>query len=248
MSITSPRDWNLAATWLDELNFKSHTKRVDKTLPRVWVRYDAARAVQMSSWVPQWADSLIAGIGFTQSDAVVIGGVGFGWIVEELRNRGYNVVGLETSTWIWSLANQTETTALRGYITAAGLDPDTGDGAALMSVLDDGGVRMRTDKVLDETPGPTPSNNRIKAALNISSQTDVDHLITFDIMSVVDETTVGNAYRNALTSLGGTVTHWISSSETTRSRMEWGNWKTIDEWKAVFPSDQVQMAGRKVLA
>lgn len=253
MPVSSPRDWNLETTWLDELNGKYGTQIVaPHPLPRIFVRHDAARAVHLASWVPYTVDCWVQALGLTTAHNVVVAGCGFGWQVEELNLRGIKAVGLEISTWIWGLHNQTETTAIRGYITAAGLNPDSGDGAAILAALDDGGIRTRAVApgdppnlgILNETASNNLSRNRIKTALTGSINGTVHFVITDDVLSVLDDVT-GNAYRNNLSSLGGQVVHYVSVNEPT---INWINSRTIAEWKAALPSDLFIKAGTRVLA
>ncbi len=91
------------------------------------------------------AITLTAALGLTSTDRVAIVGAGFGWLQEALEELlpGIECVSVETSSWIHSVKDQTESAELDILIQRAGILPiETGYDVA-MSFLNDGGLKAR---------------------------------------------------------------------------------------------------------
>ena len=93
------------------------------------------------------AGVLVAALGLTAADRLAIVGAGFGWLQEALEERlpGIVCVSVETSPWIQSVKDQTETAELGALIQAAGILTVEVGYAAATARLTDGGNTARRD-------------------------------------------------------------------------------------------------------
>jgi hypothetical protein len=101
------------------------------------------------------------------SEFVCIVGAGFGWGVESFANRtGCVTCGIDISDYISAEQDNTEEAELRQCIIDGGLDPDTGDGAFLLSQIYDAAPRKDPSIiVLQEDMQTNTSRQNIRAAL-----------------------------------------------------------------------------------
>lgn len=132
---------------------------------------------------------------------VCVVGAGFGWGVEGIiQETGANVVGIDISDYVIGEQANTETAELRQLIIDAGLDPDSGRGAEILSFIDDGAPRANV-VVLQEDANTNQSRNAIRQALG-GNWPDV--CIVEDL---IDEATTDQeitAVNNALNLFAGT--------------------------------------------
>ena len=134
------------------------------TRPQMVVHYHRFFIQELLSLV--WA-RLAPVLAFNGTEKVCIVGAGFGWGVEAfIAETGCVTVGIDISDYIHAEKDNTEETELRQEVINAGLDPDTGTGAFLLSQVYDG--QPRTDPsivVLQEDMQTNTSRNAIRSAL-----------------------------------------------------------------------------------
>lgn len=89
----------------------------------------------------RWA-KFVPILGLGPSDLICVAGCGFGWGVEALvAETGATAVGVDISDYVAAEITNTEEAELRANIAATGLDPDSGRGAELLAILNDGQPR-----------------------------------------------------------------------------------------------------------
>lgn len=109
--------------------------------PEVRLHYN--RAVLLP-WCRRRAARLVTTLGLRPGDKVVIVGAAFGWTVEELRARGIDAIGTDTSAWVHSVKDTSERPEIEDAVRAVGVDPASPDGAALVDrIVGDDGPRCR---------------------------------------------------------------------------------------------------------
>lgn len=150
------------------------TQPFHTTADKRWeVRVHYVRALEIQC-ARHRAGVLIARLGLTAADRLAIVGAGFGWLQEALEERlsGIECVSVETSPWIQSVKDQTETAELDALIQAAGILPvEAGYGQA-MARLNDGGLKARRDLV-DEDVTSGQGRSKIKAKVKAKGNPNV---------------------------------------------------------------------------
>ena len=98
-------------------------------------------------------------------DHVCVVGAGFGWGVEAVEaETGAVVVGIDISDYIAAEQGSTEEAELRAEVVAGGLDPDSGQGLAVMNFIYDAQPRGSVI-VLQNDAASGPQRNAIRTAL-----------------------------------------------------------------------------------
>ena len=144
------------------------------TADKRWeVRVHYVRALELNA-ARHRAGVLIARLGLTATDRVAIVGAGFGWLQEVLEEAlpGIECVSVETSPWIQSVKDQTETAELDVLIQAAGILPVEVGYDAAMTRLNDGGLKARRELV-DEDVTSGQGRSKIKAEVKAKGNPDV---------------------------------------------------------------------------
>lgn len=151
---------------------------VDASDPTVWanayqigypknrhVRLNYDRAVMLPI-ARAHAKGLVAALGLTDGQSITISGGGFGWTAEELAKLLPNsrIVTTDTSSWVHAQKDSPATVNYRAAISKAGLDPDSGEGTALLADMDDGGAQARVT-IIDESLANNGSRNRVRQAV-----------------------------------------------------------------------------------
>lgn len=148
------------AVWIQGQGSQPFHTTADKR-KEVRVHYVRALEVQCAR---HRASVLIPALGLTAADRVAIIGAGFGWLQEALEEAlpGIECVSIETSPWIQSVKDQTETAELDVLIQAAGILPVEVGYDAAMARLTDGGLKARRELV-DEDVTNAQGRTKIKA-------------------------------------------------------------------------------------
>lgn len=178
----------------------------------VYLRYNAYRMRML--WQGRY-QKIAPQIPVTSADYVCVFGCGFGWGVEQLiAQTGCTAVGVDISDYIAAEIGNTEEVDLRQAIIDAGLDPNTGRGAFILSEVFDNNPRSVITFL--QTDGATVNERQqIRAALG-------GNWPTICVMEdMVDDswtdTDIINA-RNAAGGFGGSQTVvWIYSGTDARS-------------------------------
>ncbi len=127
-------------------------RETDPGFMQVMSRFDERKEVRlgygramMLGFCENRAKILINGLGLTSGNRVLIVGSGFGWLAECLEDQvpGLSTVSLDTSTWVQSTKDQSETEQIEAAIQAAGILPIMSRYGDIVSSLADGGPRAR---------------------------------------------------------------------------------------------------------
>ena len=112
-------------------------------------------------------------------------GAGFGWDAEVVASLGYNVVSVETSTYVEQVKDTSYETDYRAHLTANGLDPDSGPGA---TILAEWMLEPRTKgTILHVDLGKNAGRKAIKDALGIAANANLDWAISCNVLPVLDD-------------------------------------------------------------
>ena len=128
----------------------------------VWINY------HKYSMAPILADrwALCAPVlNIAPTERVLIVGAGFGWGVEAfIAETGCATVGVDISDYVHAEKDNTEEAEIRSAIVAGGLDPDSGQGAAILAGVCDFQPRSNVI-ILNEDMQTNQSRGSIRAAL-----------------------------------------------------------------------------------
>jgi hypothetical protein len=186
----------------------------------------------------RYATQVIPLLGLTATDTVLLVGAAYGWEVEAFKAAlpGITCVGTETSSYIHSVAAETETLELRTIISLAGLDPDTGEGAAILAEIDDGGIRMR-ETVLNEGLQNNGSRNRVK---NSWGGGNADWAISMQVLPwITDQEALDlSANMHLVANNVAHLTRPFLPNRGPEPEPLW-NWKTGPDWKLFLPNDTI---------
>lgn len=217
-------DYSLWSTWQQMYNVQALPERSD-------IRLSYHRAALFNTLFKERADIIPNLLGWTQTTHIVVLGCGFAWFVEQLIARGYtSVVGLDVSTFIQTNKSGTEEADINASITAVGLNPLVGDGAAIKARLFDGGARARTG-ILAEDLKSNASRTRVRQALG----NRVDVVYTENLVEALTDAEI-NQYAPQVRQIAP-VAHLITcvSDGSIPGLL---NWKTLEQWKALLTPDR----------
>jgi len=184
------------------------------------------------------AQFFVSHFNLTAADRILVVGAGFGWTVEALQGMGLTVIGTDISPYIIGNKDLSEDSEISAAITAVGLSPTSGEGLAHFNRLRGDGVRSR-GTVLNEDSSSNQSRNRVKAALG-SSPTIA---ITEDVLtSLSDAECVGLQTQILKYAPTLRVCHFVTELANPNPPFSF-NSKTIEEWKALFPTATIVADG-----
>lgn len=106
-------------------------------------------------------------LSIASTEDVCVVGAGFGWGVDAfIAETGANTVGIDVSDYIFNELNNTEEVEIDAEITAVGLNPSSGRGAAIKASIYDGQLRVPSGViVLQEDAQTNTSRQAIRSAL-----------------------------------------------------------------------------------
>lgn len=164
----------------------------------------------------RWA-AMAPVLNIASTELVLIVGCGFGWGVEAfIAETGCTTVGIDISDYIDAEKANTEEAEIRAAIIAAGHDPDTGHGAAVLAGVFDGQPRSNVI-ILKEDASTNTSRQAIRAALgNWPSVCILEDLI--DETTTDGEITLVN---NAMDNFAGSQRIiWVFNGNATRTMQD----------------------------
>ncbi len=232
------KNWDLKETWDTAYNFGAesldgHPNTRDevrlhyhRSIKRPDADIHAARLATALGWTPP-------------GPTIVIVGSGFGWTVEALEDLGFDrVVGIDVSSYINDNHDGTEEAEIEAEIAAVGLDPATGRGAELKARHFDGGNRGRSSRGVKNEDGRTPgSRRRIRIALGLDGNTGVvDWGVSESVLESLDDAEAieaadwGHQY-------SANVAHFVHTLRPDGNQDAGFNWKTLEDWKLLLPTD-----------
>lgn len=171
------------------------------------------------------------------NERVCVVGAGFGWGVEALiAETGAAVVGIDISDYIAAEQGNTEEAELRAAITAAGLDPDSGKGAAILAGIYDGQPRSNVI-VLQEDASTNTSRGNIRAALGGWPDVVIMEDLIDDTVTDQEITQVNNA---ANLFAGTQRVIWIARATPARSLQDI---QTLTGSEVISPDGSVHLGG-----
>jgi len=156
-------------------------------------------------------------LAISPSELCLIVGAGFGWGVEAfVSETGCTTVGIDISDYIDAEKSNTEEAEIRAEITAAGLDPDSGQGAVILAAVCD--FQPRTNViVLKEDASTNTSRQAIRSALGGWPTVCI-------LEDIIDETTTDQEItqvNNAMTLFAGNQrVIWVFNGNPSRSMQD----------------------------
>ncbi len=233
------------------------------TADKRWeVRVHYVRALELNA-ARHRAGVLVKAIGLTALDRVAIVGAGFGWLQEALEEAlpGIECVSVETSSWIQSVKDQTETAELDVLIQKAGILPVEVGYDDAMARLNDGGLKARrelTNEDVTTGQGRSKIKAKVKAKgvpmpftwavsehtlewLDDAEAVDVDagmHALAPNVCHLLREYDPGQA---KLTE-PGTLSNWkwlSSTNEGVKQELTDLAWYTVDNWQDLLNAESV---------
>ncbi len=180
------------------------------TRPEVRLHYHYG--VSQKRIAARW-DAIVAHLGLTAADIIVVAGGGFGWAVEHLEQAlpGINAVSVDISDYVDNEKGNDEGAEIDAAITAVGLDPLAGRGLQIKNKYFRAGPRSRS-VVLKDDMLSVPSRNRVRQALGNNMPT---HIFTEDMVGEFPETEIA-AWVVEIDKIPAETIH-VMSSETARS-------------------------------
>ncbi len=206
------------------------------TRPEVRLHYN--RASQLP-YARNRANGIVQALGWQPTDRIVLVGAGFGWTVEALEELGFtNVVGSDVSRYIQDNKALTEEQEINAAISAVGLNPNVGEGAALKAKLYDGGNRTRTSKgIFNEGLGTPGSRKKIARALG----GEPDWALSESVLESLTDAEAQDISAKVHSWTNAIIAHFVV---TLGGQQDPGyNWKTLEDWKALLPADTFIEAG-----
>ncbi len=226
------------------------------------VRVHYVRALELNA-ARSRAGVLVSELGLTVADRLAIIGAGFGWLQEALEEAlpGIECVSVETSSWVHSVKDQTETAELDVLIRKAGiLSVEVGYDAA-MARLNDGGLKARRELV-DEDVTTSVGRNKVKGKVKTKGSGDAftwavseSMLEWFDDAEAVDVDAGMHALapkvchllkeydpKQASVTEPGTLSNWKWLSSTNagvKAELTSLSWYTTDNWQDLLSTDSV---------
>lgn len=167
-------------------------------------------------WQQRWA-AMAPVLNIASTELVLIVGAGFGWGVDAfIAQTGCTTIGIDISDYIDAEKVNTEEAEIRAAIIAAGHDPDSGHGAAVLAGTCDFAPRSNVI-ILKEDASTNTSRQAIRAALgNWPSVCILEDLI--DETTTDGEITLVN---NAMNNFAGTQrVIWVFNGNAVRSMQD----------------------------
>lgn len=227
---------------------------------RVRLNYDRAVMLPIAR---RHAEGLVRALGLADGQSLGIAGGGFGWIAEELARLlpSSRIITTDTSSLVHAQKDLPATANYRAAIAKAGLDPDSGEGAALLADMDDGGAQARVT-IVDEDLSNNSSRNRVRQAVGGA----LDWAISEEVLPwLIDDECV--ALDGWMHDLAPNVAHLltpyrahIATEPEPEPVWNWKHpgapndgvvqkmwdqpWYTVDSWKALVPGSTIVTVGR----
>ena len=231
-------DYSLASTWAELYDLDAEPYAITGFRPHVRLGYHRSVLMRLSR---DQAQAYIDKLGWLPTQKIALIGCGFGWTAEVLINEhGFSptrLIGCDTSSYIQANKSLTESADIDAAITAVGLSPTTGEGLTVKGKLHDGGTRSRVVTVANQSGGTVSSRNAIKLALGGGT---LDKVLTEGVLeSLVDKDC--QSLSTSLHSLATVVQHLIVPLGP--GNFITANWKSLEDWKILLPSDTFLEAG-----
>lgn len=182
----------------------------------------------------QRAAGLVKKLGWTSATRIAVVGAGFGWLAECLINEQgiSNVVALDTSTYIQDNKDVSELADLEAAVSAAGLNPKTGEGLSLVSLFLAGGQRT-TVPILNEDMLTSASQERVASALGGT----IDVVLTEGVLENLTDTEVATTATLLKQAPAAQVVHFVTPAQPGNIPGEF-NWKSLTSW-ALFETSAI---------
>ena len=223
-------DYSLASTWAKLYDLDAEPYAITGFRPHVRLGYHRSVLMRLSR---DQAQAYIDKLGWLPTQKIALIGCGFGWSAEVLINEhGFSptrLIGCDTSSYIHTNKSLTESAEIDAAITAVGLSPTTGEGLTVKGKLHDGGTRSRVT-IVNQSGSAVSSRNAIKIALGGGM---LDIVLTEDVLEAWNDADC-KAISTYCHQLAPVVQHLVT---TLTNQTIGGNWKTLEQWKALIPGD-----------
>ena len=224
-------DWNAAVTW--SASYRWVEEGCPNTRAPIVLGYHRGAG--------RWADAqaraakFVEVLGITTTDRIAIIGAGYGWTVEALVALGFEARGTDVSSYIQGTKGTTEDADYNAAITAAGLNPASGEGAAKKAELiaKGGGPGNRSRaSVANEDLANNASRNRVR---NLFAGGRITVAISEDLLPWLTDAEISTqASRIAQLDPGNlrVVAHYLTPMQP--DNVEAYNWKLCSVWRSLL--------------
>jgi hypothetical protein len=234
------QDWNLRSTFDGAYGSIIRSPPGEHSGVPIHVHYlrSALRGVAIP--VAAYFDSYLGPAAYNQR-FVIVGG-GFGWIADELLDRGFtNIVVAETSQYILDNMDLDDEADVRDACEAAGYDRNSPGVDALVGWFARTGVpRRRRGQVAEDVPivsadiSTPQGRNAAKSVIGGNPQI----VVSEDVIGTLSDAEAIQ-FAADCQKWGGqqTVVHLVTTLDPDASQDPGYNWKTLADWKLLIPSD-----------
>ena len=194
-------------------------------------------AIMRRVWRPVWERilSVLEGLSspLLPSHTIVLVGCGYGWECELISEiGGHAVVGVETSRYVHDTKGASYEPTYRAELSKVGLDPDVGEGAAILAGRMQ---KSRTEATILDIDVSLPLSRQ---AIEVALGGRVDWAISSFVLSILDDAEAV-AMDAGMRALATNVAHYTNTgrnedgSATERQDPRF-NWKSMMGWKALL--------------
>ena len=232
------QDWNLKATFDGAYSYNAAADGHPNTRPAVMLHYQRGAMRGVSIPIANYFANYIGPAAFNRR-FVIVGG-GFGWVADELLDRGFtNIVTAETSAWIIAEMDNDDEQEVRDACAVAGLDPNGARADELVTRHARPGVPRRRRKnvaediqIVNADIGTVQGRNAIKSAVGGNPQI----VVTEEVMGCLTDAEA-IALDDACNAFGGqqTTAHLVTPSLPNNTQDPGYNWKLLSDWKLLIP-------------
>lgn len=229
----NPRPWPLATSFTT-----TRSDQVIYVVPAIECHYDGPFFQHPTLGVRPVVRGVFDALGVGKTDRIVLVGVGMGFEVEAARALGYaSCVGTDTSAFIQAALIDTlsEDAELRALLTNAGLDPDVGEGADMLTAWKGDSIRLKSGLVEMTDLTKKGERNAVEKVIGGAP----DWIISSFVLSVLSdaEAVVMSADMHSFGT--GTVAHYTPVLQPGARQRAGDNWKPAAQWKALLAPDLI---------
>lgn len=227
-------DWNSAASYVAAYDIGGEPEGHPSTRDEVRLHYTRAALWQDAQ---ARAAKYVELLSLTTDDRIAIVGCGFGWTVEALVALGFEAAGADPSSYIQGNKGTSEEAEIDAEITRVGLDPASGEGAAVKAKLitrgGGSGPRSRAT-VANEDLATAGSRNAVRRLFNGNRVTVA---ITEDLLPWMTDAEIATQ-ASRVASLDPSNLRMIAHYVTPAGPGNFlpYNWKTGQSWRAFLDS------------
>jgi hypothetical protein len=224
----------MATSWdkaLFDLAYEFNAEPMGHPNTRPGIRLHYSRYVMFPEMLKR-ARFFVSHFGLTANDRVLVVGCGFGWTVEALQSLGIETIGTDVSDYIFNTKDQSEDADIADAISAVGLNPASGEGLVHFNRLRS--AQRTSGTVLKEDSASNKSRNTVKRALS----SDPTLIITEDLVTSLSDSECAQVQSFIENYAAPRICHFVTEFANPEAPFFF-NSKSIEEWKAIFPTSTI---------